>query len=302
MQIGMVGLGKMGASMSRRLLRGEHRVAAFDIDASVVEELAVDGATGASSLKDLVSKLDAPRAVWVMLPAGEVTEQAVRDLSDLLAPGDVVIDGGNSRYADSVRSATDLFKKGIAFIDCGTSGGIWGLEEGYCLMIGSDREEFERLEPIFATLAPPDGYARVGPPGAGHFVKMVHNAIEYGLMQAYAEGFELMRSSDMKLDIQQVAEVWRRGSVVRSWLLDLLASALGDDPELDRLSDYVADSGEGRWTLEEAIERGVPMPALSAAMFTRFTSQQDESFAGKVLAALRKEFGGHEVRPPEQQP
>ena len=301
MQIGMVGLGKMGANMSLRLLRGGHEVVAFDIDPAAVEKTAADGATGASSLSDLVSKLETPRSVWLMLPAGEVTERALSDLSERLAPGDVVIDGGNSRYVDSVRRATDLFKKGIAFVDCGTSGGIWGLEEGFCLMIGADTEEFERLEPVFKTLAPADGYARVGPPGAGHFVKMVHNGIEYGLMQAYAEGFELMRSSDLKLDIEGIAQLWRHGSVVRSWLLDLLASALEEDPELAKLSDFVADSGEGRWTLQEAIDRGVPMPALSAAMFARFTSQQEVSFAGKVLAALRKEFGGHEVRPPEQQ-
>ncbi len=301
MHIGMVGLGKMGANMTLRLLRGGHEVSVFDIDPAAVEETASKGASGAASLTDLVEKLPAPRAVWLMLPAGEVTERAVEELADRLRPGDVLIDGGNSRYVDSLRRAGDLFKKGIAFIDCGTSGGIWGLEEGFCLMIGADTEEFERLEPVFATLAPPDGYARVGPPGAGHFVKMVHNGIEYGLMQAYAEGFELMRSSDLKLDLKQIAEVWRRGSVVRSWLLDLLASALGDDPELELLSDYVADSGEGRWTLQEAIDRGIPMPALSAAIFTRFSSQQDFSFAGKVLAALRKEFGGHAVRPPEQQ-
>ena len=301
MQIGMVGLGKMGANMSLRLLRGGHEVVAFDIDPAAVDKTSADGATGAGSLADLVSKLETPRAVWLMLPAGEVTENALRDLSERLTPGDVVIDGGNSRYVDSVRRATDLFKKGIAFVDCGTSGGIWGLEEGFCLMVGADTEEFERLEPLFQTLAPADGYARVGPPGAGHFVKMVHNGIEYGLMQAYAEGFELMRSSDLKLDIEGIAQLWRHGSVVRSWLLDLLASALEEDPELERLTDYVADSGEGRWTLQEAIDRGIPMPALSAAMFARFTSQQEVSFAGKVLAALRKEFGGHEVRPPEQQ-
>ena len=301
MQIGMVGLGKMGANMSLRLLRGGHQVVAFDIDPAAVEKATADGATGADSLGDLVSKLETPRAVWLMLPAGEVTENALRDLSERLTPGDVVIDGGNSRYVDSVRRATDLFKKGIAFVDCGTSGGIWGLEEGFCLMVGADTEEFDRLEPLFQTLAPAEGYARVGPPGAGHFVKMVHNGIEYGLMQAYAEGFELMRSSDLKLDVKGIAELWRHGSVVRSWLLDLLASALEEDPELERLTDYVADSGEGRWTLQEAIDRGIPMPALSAAMFARFTSQQEVSFAGKVLAALRKEFGGHEVRPPEQQ-
>ena len=297
----MVGLGRMGSNMTLRLLRGGHEVVVFDVDAEAVQASASEGAVAASSLREMVSKLEPPRAIWVMVPAGPITEKAVNEVADLLRPGDTIIDGGNSRYTDTIERASTLFKKGISFVDCGTSGGIWGLEEGFCLMVGSDVEEFQRLEPIFRTLAPHDGYARVGPPGAGHFVKMVHNGIEYSLMQGYAEGFELMTSSEFDLDLAQIAGVWRHGSVVRSWLLDLLASALTEDPGLTRLSDYVEDSGEGRWTLEEAIAHAVPMPGLSAALFTRFASRQDESFSGKVLAALRKEFGGHAVRPPEQQ-
>ena len=301
MQLGMVGLGRMGSNMTLRLLRGGHEVVVYDVDAEAVQASASEGAVAASSLREMVSKLEPPRAVWVMVPAGAITEKAVSELAELLRPGDTIVDGGNSRYTDTIERASTLFKKGISFVDCGTSGGIWGLEEGFCLMIGSDVEEFQTLEPIFRTLAPDDGYARVGPPGAGHFVKMVHNGIEYSLMQGYAEGFELMTSSEFDLDLAQIAEVWRHGSVVRSWLLDLLASALIEDPGLTQLSDYVEDSGEGRWTLEEAIAHAVPMPGLSAALFTRFASRQDESFSGKVLAALRKEFGGHAVRPPEQQ-
>lgn len=297
----MVGLGKMGSNMTLRLLRDEHEIVVYDVNSEAVESSASKGAVPASSLADLVSKLDRPRAVWVMVPAGAITEKAVAELGDVLQPGDAIIDGGNSRYTDTVERASLMFKKGISFLDCGTSGGIWGLEEGFCLMVGADREEFERLEPIFRTLAPANGYARVGPPGSGHFVKMVHNGIEYSVMQGYAEGFELMNASEFELDLPQISELWRHGSVVRSWLLDLLASALAEDPKLARLTDYVEDSGEGRWTLEEAISRAVPMPGLSAALFTRFASRQDETFAGKVLAALRKEFGGHAVRPPEQQ-
>jgi 6-phosphogluconate dehydrogenase len=301
MQLGMVGLGKMGANMTLRLLRGGHDIVVFDVDPEAVERSAKDGARPASTLAELVAQLSSPRAVWLMVPAGAITEATIAELVPLLKPGDVVIDGGNSRYTDTIARATALFQKGISLVDSGTSGGIWGLEEGYCLMIGSDEEEFRRLEPIFETLAPADGYARVGPPGAGHFVKMAHNGIEYGLMQAYGEGFELLRSAPFELDLPQVAELWRHGSVVRSWLLDLLASALKDDPQLEQLSDYVADSGEGRWMLHEAVDRAVPMPALAAALFARFASRQDASFSGKVLAALRKEFGGHAVRPPEQQ-
>ena len=297
----MVGLGKMGANMTARLLRGDHEVVVFDVDPDAVAKAAAGGAVASGSLSQLVSNLESPRIVWLMVPAGPVTEQTIQQLAELLKPGDTIVDGGNSRYTETIARATALFQKGISLVDSGTSGGIWGLEAGYCLMVGADAEEFERLEPVLRTLAPEDGYARVGPPGAGHFVKMVHNGIEYGLMQAYGEGFELMQASDFDLDLGEVAELWRHGSVVRSWLLDLLASALEEDPGLTGLTDYVADSGEGRWTLHEAVDRAVPMPVLSAALFARFASRQDQSFNGKVLAALRKEFGGHAVRPPEQQ-
>ncbi len=297
----MVGLGKMGANMSLRLVRGGHEVVAYDVNPAAIAKSVDEGAVGASSLEDMASKLEAPRVVWLMVPAGAITRSTMESLSTILTPGDIVIDGGNSRYTDTVERASWLFAKGLSLVDAGTSGGIWGLEAGYCLMIGADEEEFERLRPLFETLAPAHGYVRVGPPGAGHFVKMVHNAIEYGLMQAYGEGFELMRASEFDLDLAQVAEVWRHGSVVRSWLLDLLASALAEDPQLERLTDHVADSGEGRWALGEAIDRAVPAPALATALFARFASRQEESFSGKVLAALRKEFGGHAVKPPEQQ-
>jgi 6-phosphogluconate dehydrogenase len=300
MELGMVGLGRMGANMTTRLLRGEHTVVAFDLNPEAVTRVADEGATGASSLRDLVDKMATPRAVWLMLPAGEITQSTIDELEGLLKPGDTIVDGGNSRYTDSVARATQLFKRGISFIDAGVSGGIWGLEEGFCLMVGADPEEFARLEPIFKTLAPEDGYARVGPPGAGHFTKMVHNGIEYGLMQAYGEGFELLRSSDFDLDLGQIAEVWRRGSVVRSWLLDLAARALAADPELSELSDEVDDSGEGRWTIETAIDNAVPVPTIALSLFARFASRQDESFSNKLIAALRKEFGGHAVHPRDE--
>jgi 6-phosphogluconate dehydrogenase len=274
---------------------------ACDIEPQAVAAVVGEGAIASDSIPDLVSKLETPRVVWLMVPAGPVTDQTIAQLAELLKPGDIIVDGGNSRYTDTIARATALFQRGVSLVDAGTSGGIWGLDTGYCLMVGADTEEFERLEPLLKTLAPTDGYARVGPPGAGHFVKMVHNGIEYGLMQAYGEGFELMKSSDFDLDLGAIAELWRHGSVVRSWLLDLLSSALEADPDLAQLSDYVADSGEGRWTLHEAVDRAVPMPVLTAALFARFASRQEQSFNGKVLAALRKEFGGHAVRPPEQQ-
>ena len=296
MQIGMVGLGKMGSSMTRRLIRGGHDVVVFDVDSETVARVVHEGATGAASLEELVSRLSTPRVVWVMVPAGPITTESIETLGGLLDGGDVVIDGGNSRYTDSVARSNSLAKKGIAFVDAGTSGGIWGLEQGYNLMVGAEPDVFERIEPLLATLAPDDGYARVGGPGAGHFVKMVHNGVEYALMQAYAEGFDLLRSSDFKLDVGQIAELWRHGSVVRSWLLDLAASALDEDPGLEKLTGWVEDSGEGRWTLEEGIENGVPLPALSAAVFARFASRQTNAFANRMLAALRQEFGGHAVR------
>ncbi|HEY7874578.1 MAG TPA: decarboxylating 6-phosphogluconate dehydrogenase [Actinomycetota bacterium] len=294
MRIGMVGLGRMGASMTIRLVQGGHEVVAFDVNAEAVASAAAEGASPAASLPDLVGQLTPPRVVWLMVPAGEITQNAIDELAGLLGRGDAIVDGGNSRYTDSLRRAEDLGERDIDFVDSGTSGGVWGLKNGYCLMVGGKRESIERLEPLFHTLAPEKGYAHVGPPGAGHFVKMVHNGIEYGLMQAYGEGFELLhKNGEFDLDLGQIAEVWRHGSVVRSWLLDLVASALEKNPDLDGISDYVEDSGEGRWTLDAAIDQSIPMPSLALALFTRFASRQDELFAGKLIAALRNEFGGH---------
>ncbi len=297
MRLGMVGLGKMGANMTRRLLKGGHEVVAFDVNEQAVTDISAEGAIAAASLDQLVGELEAPRAVWIMVPAGPITESTVADLASRLEPGDTIIDGGNSRYSDSVVRGEVLAAKGISFVDCGTSGGIWGLTEGYCLMIGGDDGAFDRLEPIFKTLAPENGYAHVGPTGSGHFVKMVHNGVEYALMQAYGEGFELLEKSEFGIDTSQVAEVWRHGSVVRSWLLDLAASALAKDPHLDELSDKVDDSGEGRWTIETAIANAIPTPTIALSLFARFASRQDESFSNKVLSALRREFGGHAVHP-----
>ena len=297
MQLGMVGLGRMGGNMTTRLLHAGHEVVGYARHPEPVEKVVGEGGVGASSLEDLVQKLSPPRAVWLMVPAGAPTADSIAQLGDLLDEGDTVIDGGNSRYTESIERGEWLRARGISFIDSGTSGGVWGLGEGYCLMIGADEDAFARLEPIFASLAPEGGYGRVGPIGMGHFTKMVHNGVEYGLMQAYAEGFELLQTQD--LDLGAVAELWRHGSVVRSWLLDLAASALAGDPELASLAPYVEDSGEGRWTLETAIDNAVPMPALAAALFARFASRQDDSFSLKMLAALRREFGGHGVRPSE---
>ena len=300
MRIGMVGLGRMGASMTVRLVKGGHEVVAYDVNPEAVESAVGEGATGASSLADLAGKLDSPRAVWVMVPAGDITQSTIDALSELLDAGDVIVDGGNSRYSDTLVRAAALADKSIALVDSGTSGGIWGLKEGYCLMVGGSDDAIARLQPIFATLAPPDGFAHVGPAGSGHFVKMVHNGIEYGLMQAYGEGFELLhKNGEFELDLAQIAEVWRHGSVVRSWLLDLAAAALQKNENLEGISDYVDDSGEGRWTLDTAIAQGVPMPSLALALFTRFASRQDELFAGKLIAALRNEFGGHALHAEE---
>jgi len=299
MELGMIGLGRMGGNMAQRLLQGGHNVVAYDPRPEAVQALAQEGASGAASLQDLVSGLAVPRAVWVMVPAGDPTESTINSLAQVLSPGDVVIDGGNSNYKDSVRRATALKEKGIAFLDAGTSGGVWGLKEGYSLMVGGDAATFLRLEPIFQTLAPgPDkGYGYVGPAGAGHFVKMVHNGIEYGMMQAYAEGFELMQAKEeFSFDMAKIAEIWRYGSVVRSWLLDLTATALGNDPSLDGLQPYVEDSGEGRWTVQESIDLGVPTPVISLSLQARFRSRQDNSFGARLLAAMRNQFGGHAVR------
>ena len=302
MELGMIGLGRMGGNMTQRLLRAGHRVVVYDPQVEAVQSLTRDGATGADSLHNLIEQLTPPRAVWVMVPAGEATASAIDALADSLSPGDTVIDGGNSNYKDSIRRAETLAGKGLSFLDAGTSGGIWGLAEGYSMMIGGDEAAFRRLEPIFQSLAPgPDrGYGHVGPAGAGHFVKMVHNGIEYGLMQAYAEGFELMNAKqELNLDLAQISQIWRYGSVVRSWLLDLTAAALEEDPGLDALQAYVEDSGEGRWTVQESIDLNVPTPVISLSLQARFRSRQDQPFGAKLLAAMRNQFGGHAVRKAE---
>ena len=296
MQLGFIGLGKMGLNMVTRLMRGGHHVVAFDRSADAVARAGAAGATGVATLEALVAALAPPRVVWVMVPSGAPTESTVAALSGLLSPDDAIVDGGNTHFHDDVRRAETLAPKRIHYIDAGTSGGIWGLQEGYCLMVGGEDAVCRRLEPIFLTLAPENGYLRVGEHGAGHYVKMIHNAIEYGLMQAYAEGFDLMHASDYTIDLPAVASLWMQGSVVRSWLLELTARALKEDPELKSLEAYVEDSGEGRWTLDEGIDRAVPMPALTAALFTRFRSRSDNPFGERMLAALRNQFGGHAVK------
>jgi 6-phosphogluconate dehydrogenase len=297
MQLGMVGLGRMGGNMSIRLLRAGHEVVGYSRGAESRAEAERNGVRTATALAGLVGDLPAPRVVWLMIPAGAPTESTIRELSGLLDRGDLVVDGGNSNWEDSMRRHDELGSHGIAFLDVGVSGGVWGLENGYCMMVGGQAEAVERLRPALDALAPPDGWAHLGPGGAGHFVKMVHNGIEYGLLQAYGEGFEILERSRFDLDLAAVAEVWRRGSVVRSWLLDLLASALARDPGLDQIKGYVEDSGEGRWTVQAAIDEDVPAPITALSLFARFASRQDESFAAKVIAALRHEFGGHAVRP-----
>jgi 6-phosphogluconate dehydrogenase len=299
MELGMIGLGKMGSNMVRRLLGGGHSVVAYDPVPQAVQDVAGQGASAASSVSDLIARLAAPRAVWIMVPSGDATESTISKLATELSPGDIVIDGGNSNYKDSKRRAGVLRQQGIHLLDVGTSGGIWGLKEGYCLMIGGEVEVFRRLEPVFKVLAPsPDtGYDRVGPSGAGHFVKMVHNGIEYGMMQSYAEGFELMQAkAEFDLDLGQVAHLWRYGSVVRSWLLDLAAIALKEDPNLAGIQAYVDDSGEGRWTVEESIELAVPMPVITQSLQARFRSRQEQPFGAKLLAALRQQLGGHAIK------
>jgi 6-phosphogluconate dehydrogenase len=286
----------MGGNMVKRLLGGGHQVVAYDRDPATVEKLVKEGATGASSLADVVAKLSGTKAVWVMVPAGKPTEDTIAELSRTLAPNDIVIDGGNSNFRDSIRHSAELAEKKIRFLDAGTSGGIWGLEVGYCLMVGGDKSAYETILPALTTLAPKDGLGYFGKAGAGHFCKMVHNGIEYAMMQSYAEGFELLKATEFGYDLKQVTSVWNHGSVVRSWLLELAERAFNKDPELKDLKAYVDDSGEGRWTVNEAIAHAVPVPTIAASLFARFTSRQDNSFAMRVLSALRNEFGGHAVK------
>lgn len=324
MQIGMVGLGRMGGNMVRRLMRGGHECLVFDLNAENVAQIAAEGAIATGSMAEMVERLAAPRAIWIMVPAGEATQQTVETLGGMLSPGDIIIDGGNSNFKDDVRRAAMLSERGIHYVDVGTSGGVWGAERGYCLMIGGEESSFRHLEPIFRTLAPgrgaiertpgrdeagtgfsqsvEEGYLYCGPNGAGHFVKMIHNGIEYGLMQAFAEGFDIMRNANSPqlapqhrydLNLADIAELWRRGSVVSSWLLDLTAMALLENPTLSNYSGFVQDSGEGRWTIEAAIEEAVPADVLAASLFTRFRSRQEHTFAEKILSAMRHKFGGH---------
>ena len=286
----------MGLNMVTRLVRAGHAVVAYDRSVEAIARAESSEAHGAPSLDALVSSLTPPRAVWVMVPAGPPTDSTIATLGDILSAGDVVVDGGNTHFHDDVRRAHALSSKNIHYVDAGVSGGIWGLQEGYCLMVGGDADVCKRLEPIFLALAPADGYVRVGDHGSGHYVKMIHNGIEYGLMQAYAEGFELMHASDYKIDLAAVAALWNHGSVVRSWLLELAARALAEDADLSNIAAYVEDSGEGRWTIQDAIDRAVPLPVITAALFTRFRSRDDNPFAERLLAALRNQFGGHAVK------
>jgi 6-phosphogluconate dehydrogenase len=300
MHIAMLGLGKMGANMAQRLLRGGHQVLAYDINPAAVQAVEAMGAQGAASLEALAAGLPAPRSVWMMLPAGKITENAIRALAGLLSRGDTIIDGGNSYYKDSQRRAAELAQQGIDFIDAGTSGGIWGLEQGYSLMVGGAAEVVERHRPLFETLAPAkdQGWGRVGPAGAGHFVKMIHNGIEYGLMQAYGEGFEILKAKEeFDLDLHQVSEIWRTGSVIRSWLLDLTSLALAEDPDLKGIAPWVADSGEGRWTTFEAIDLDVSAPVITLSLQQRIRSRDEDPFSARLVAAMRREFGGHSVKP-----
>ncbi|MBI3804930.1 MAG: decarboxylating 6-phosphogluconate dehydrogenase [Nitrospirae bacterium] len=296
MQLGLIGLGKMGANMVQRLVEGGHAVIGYDRNPDAVQRITGDGAAGAASLEELVKKLETPRALWIMVPAGAPVTETINTLLPHLSPGDLLIDGGNSYYKDAISRAETLKQKGISFMDVGTSGGIWGLSVGYCLMIGGEEASFKKLEPVFKTLAPPDGYLYCGKSGAGHFVKMVHNGIEYAMLEAYGEGFELLKASPFGFDFKKVAHLWNQGSVVRSWLLELAEEAFEKDPTLSGVKGYVDDSGEGRWTVLEAVERGVPAPAITTALFRRFQSRQDDRFSDQFIAALRKEFGGHATK------
>ena len=297
MQLAMIGLGRMGGNMVRRLMGGGHQLVVYDRSPEAVQEHAAMGAKGARDLADVCAQLQAPRVVWVMVPAGAPTQATIDDLAGRLARGDVIIDGGNSNFHDTMRRGEALRAKGIDFVDAGTSGGIWGLEVGYCLMVGGPDAAVARCEPIFKTLAPPDGYAHVGPTGAGHFVKMIHNGIEYGMLQAYAEGYEILHASkDFKLDLRRIAALWNQGSVVRSWMNELAERAFAADPDLADIRGFVEDSGEGRWTVQEAIDSSVPAPVITLALLARFRSRQQDSFAARVVAALRKEFGGHATK------
>jgi 6-phosphogluconate dehydrogenase len=297
MHIGFIGLGRMGANMVRRLILDGHAVVVYNRTPEKTTEIAGEGAIASYSIEELVSKLEKPRAVWVMVPAGDATEAQITELLEHLEPGDTIIDGGNTNFHDDVRRHHDLATREIGYVDAGTSGGIWGLKVGFCLMVGGEDTVVEPLVPIFTSLAPPGGYLHVGGPGAGHYVKMVHNGIEYGLMQAYAEGFEIMHASDYKLDLGAIADLWMQGSVVRSWLLELAGRAFkANGQDLEHLKGYVADSGEGRWTIQEAIDRDVPAPVITLSLLTRLRSRQDDSYSAKVLAALRNEFGGHAVK------
>lgn len=296
MQLGMIGLGKMGANMVSRLLLDKHDIVVWDMSSAAVQHSAAEGAAGASSLADLVSKLTPPRAVWIMVPAGKPTDATIADLLERLQPGDTIIDGGNSNFRDTQARCKLALAKGVDFIDAGTSGGVWGLKNGYCLMVGGDQAAVKRLEPIFLDLAPVDGYAHVGPSGAGHFSKMVHNGIEYGMLAAYGEGFEILEKSEFGYDLHQLTDLWLHGSVVRSWLLELAELAFKEDPGLGSIRGYIDDSGEGRWTVEAALDEAVPAPVITAALFARYASREPDSFGAKVVAALRNQFGGHAVK------
>lgn len=298
MQIAMIGLGRMGMNMARRLLGGGHEVVVWNRSRDKTYELVKEGATGAYSLEEVVDKLEKPRTVWIMLPAGKPVDDTIDKLRELLDPGDTIIEGGNSYYKDDIRRAEELKAAGIAYVDAGVSGGIWGLELGYCTMVGGPKDKFDHLEPIFKTLAPEEGYLYCGPTGAGHFVKMIHNGIEYGMMQAYGEGFEILEASEYgpSLDYAQVSHLWNQGSVIRSWLLELAEEAFKNDARLEEITGHVDDSGEGRWTVQQAIDTAVPAPVITASLFARFRSRQDNTFSNRVLAVLRREFGGHSVK------